>query len=109
MPRSQPEPHGAVAAMLAAEFEQRELGASGEFVVGQPEPAPTEAVPPLIPPPPWSENYIEEPEPQREAEPEAPDTPRLDEVKAWRAEQPTLPAPESQPLERPAIPAPDWT
>jgi hypothetical protein len=42
---------------MRAEFEAKEYGVAGEFIVGSPEPASPPPPPLVIPPPPWAVNY----------------------------------------------------
>jgi hypothetical protein len=64
--RQLPQPHGAVAAIKAREFAEKEWGSAGETAASASEPSSTKVTPPLIPPPPWSENYRPEDDPDHE-------------------------------------------
>jgi hypothetical protein len=86
-PKTAELPRSAALDMLAAEqFADKEFGSSGLFLTPTPPTGAPLFQPPMIPPPPWSENYIPEndqPEPEAEAI-------------------------ETEPPPRPAIPPPPW-
>jgi hypothetical protein len=66
-PPKPPERPPAIAGLMRDEFEAKEFGVAGEFVVGSREPVPpAKVIPPLIPPPPWAENYVPELDPDYE-------------------------------------------
>jgi hypothetical protein len=66
-PPKPPERPPAIAGLMRAEFEEKEYGVVGEFIVGSSEPAPPPVPqPPMIPPPPWAVNYDPALDPDRE-------------------------------------------
>jgi hypothetical protein len=77
---------------MRPEFDAKDADVCGEMIVSGPAAPRPVLEPPMIPPPPWSENYVPEydqpaPEPQPEAEAEAV---------------------EAEPLPRPTFPPPPW-
>jgi hypothetical protein len=77
--------------LFDGEYSDRPLGSYAVMATPSPSPALPVAQPPLIPPPPWSENYVPELDPDYDPGPE-----------------PEAEAVEAEPPARPKFPPPPW-